>query len=291
MRTIVSAGSALLFLCNFAFADVIGSARNVVRDVKGRLSGVDRIISVGDEVLANEIVRTGPNSATQLQFLDQTNITVGAGSTVVLDKFVYNPDKSAQTTVIKVTQGAIRFVSGRSSPENFTIQTTSATIGIRGTDVTVVCDEKKVCSVVVSSGDVLVCPEVRAGLNGRTIPSLCRNLVRLDPTHNFTSVSSGGKTTGAQSVSATTVSNLNNAVATGQPGVTTASLNSQAGPAAASGPDAGANAGKAAANPDKASTVEADNKYAGDGTNGSSANSFVLTPVTSGGAGGGPVSQ
>ena len=256
-----------------ALAAVIGSAQSVTKEVNGRISGAERAINPGDQVVSDEAVRTGAGSATRLKFLDDTEITIGAGSTIVLDKFVFNPDKTAQSTVIKVTKGTFRFVTGQSSPENFTLQTGVATIGIRGTDVTIVCDSAGQCSVVVTSGNVLVCPKIQRGLDGRTISQFCPEAVKLDKTNNFTTVSSGGKTTGAQQVSPAAVSSLNNAIASGQPGITTSGLSNQAtgGNAPAPGTPAGQNAN--------------------DQTGKSDPQTFVLTPVTGGGTGSGPVSQ
>ena len=288
MRILPALLTAAILASSAAHAASIGTAASVTKLVNGKISGADRVINLGDEVVANEQVRTGPDSATRLNFLDNTSVTIGAGSSVTLDKFVYNPDKSAQSTVIKMAKGSMRFVTGQSSPENFTLQTSTATIGIRGTDVTIVCDANQKCSIAVTDGNVLVCPKVEDRLNGRSIPALCPNLVSLDRTSNFTTVSPGGKTSGPQSVPASTVASLNNSVAAGQPGINTTSLSSQAtaAPAAPVAP-----AGTSATN----DTKPADSKTADPANNDAGAkpadsNNFTVIPVTSGGPGGGAVS-
>ena len=53
-------------------------------------------------------------------------------STVVLDKFIYDPESGADEVVLKVTKGALRFISSGSGNKNVIIKTPSALMGIRG---------------------------------------------------------------------------------------------------------------------------------------------------------------
>ena len=57
-------------------------------------------------------MRTGDSGQADLQFNDRSNLSVGPNSTVQLDKFVYDPNKSAGTVAVEATRGSFRFVTG-----------------------------------------------------------------------------------------------------------------------------------------------------------------------------------
>ena len=49
----------------------------------------------------------------QVTFSDDTVLTLGAEANVVVDSYVYDPDRGAGTTILQATKGAFRFASGR----------------------------------------------------------------------------------------------------------------------------------------------------------------------------------
>ncbi len=111
----------------------IGSASSIRNQVTGAVSGATSAIAVGGNVYQNEIVRTGDDALARLVFLDETNLSVGPRSEVTLDRFVYNPARSAGSVVVRTGQGVFRFVTGSQRPQNYRIETPIATIGVRGT--------------------------------------------------------------------------------------------------------------------------------------------------------------
>jgi hypothetical protein len=197
----------------------IGEATTARNEVTGTLGDLVRAISTGDSVSGNEIVRTGSNSAALLKFLDDSNLSIGASSTVVLDRFVYDPNGGADSAVINLTRGAMRFVTGHSDPSRFEIRTQVATLGIRGTDFVVLCDGSERCAVVVAKGIVKVCPRP-------DLPVDCETAYDLDGIENFTIVAGNGDNSGAMSISPRLVSAVVHAVATGQDGLTIAKIES-----------------------------------------------------------------
>jgi hypothetical protein len=94
----------------------IGNATNTKNSVQGVVGSNTQNLSKGSELYANETVRTGGDSA-DLQFIDQSNLTVGPISEIRLDKFVYDPSGSAGSVVIQATRGAFRFVTGSQEEE------------------------------------------------------------------------------------------------------------------------------------------------------------------------------
>src|SRR5262249_4343733 len=96
-------------------------------------AGSGRALSPGASVFESETVRTGSESIAQLLFLDQTTLSVGPRSEVVLDRFVYDSSRSTGDVILSATRGAFRFVSGSQNPLSYKINTPAATIGVRGT--------------------------------------------------------------------------------------------------------------------------------------------------------------
>jgi opacity protein-like surface antigen len=136
----------------------IGSTVTIERDVSGAIEGRIRTLGVGDGIFANETIRTANSSAAQLQFLDQTKISMGPSAAVVLDRFVYNPDRTARQATVEVTTGAARWVSGSLSlPGAHQVRTPHAIIGIRGTIFDLLVEPRRTI-VTLREGLIVVCP-------------------------------------------------------------------------------------------------------------------------------------
>ena len=89
-------------------------------------------VGLGDQI------QTATASVLQILLLDRSNFTVGANARVTIDRFVYDPNRSASAVGASVAKGAFRFISGRSihnMPGQTAITTPVASIGVRGTMV------------------------------------------------------------------------------------------------------------------------------------------------------------
>lgn len=118
-----------------ANASRIGTAAAVRNQVTATQASQERRLSAGNPVFQNERIRTAPDSVTQLLFADQTTLSVGPRSEITLDRYVYDPNRSAGDVAVSLTSGALRFVSGRQDPSSYQVRTPVATIGVRGTIV------------------------------------------------------------------------------------------------------------------------------------------------------------
>jgi hypothetical protein len=93
----------------------------------------ERVLRVGIDVQANERVTTRADDRAHLVFLDGTSLSVGPNSVLMIDKYVYDPDRKVGEMTISTTRGVFRFVGGAiSKGTEVQIKTPSATIGIRG---------------------------------------------------------------------------------------------------------------------------------------------------------------
>lgn len=84
----------------------------------------------------HDLITTHANSQMQLTFEDKTVITLGSES--VLDIKEYLNDTQNPKAKFKFTQGTFKTITGqigKKAPENFNLETKTATIGIRGTTV------------------------------------------------------------------------------------------------------------------------------------------------------------
>ncbi len=93
----------------------------------------ERVLRIGIDVQANEVVTTHGNDRAHLVFLDGSSLTVGPNARLTIDKFVYDPNTKTGELAVTASQGVLRFVGGRISKTSpVTINTPSGTIGIRG---------------------------------------------------------------------------------------------------------------------------------------------------------------
>jgi hypothetical protein len=111
----------------------IGAANIVHNQVAGNLpTGTVKIIQ-GDAVFSDEGVQTDASSSAKLILRDNTNITVGPNSSVKLDRFVYSGPAQAGAIVVNLAKGTFRFATGNAEKQAYTINTPTATLGVRGT--------------------------------------------------------------------------------------------------------------------------------------------------------------
>ena len=94
--------------------EAIGKATSVRPQAEGIHSGSTRTLSGGSDVYSKETVRirTGDTGQANLQFHDDINLSVGPKSSVDLEKYVYDPNKSAGTIAVQAARGSLRFVTG-----------------------------------------------------------------------------------------------------------------------------------------------------------------------------------
>ena len=109
--------------------EAIGKATSVVPQATGSHAGP---LSGGSNVYSKETIRTGQSGQADLQFKDNSNLKVGSNSSVHLDKFVYDPNKSTSAVAIQATRGTFRFVTGSQGNGSVQVKTPYGTLGVRG---------------------------------------------------------------------------------------------------------------------------------------------------------------
>lgn len=112
-------------------AQSIGNATSVRPQAQGNHGGT-RTLAGGSDVYSRETVHTGDSGQANLRFKDSTNLSVGPKSSVLLDKFVYDPNRSAASVSLKAARGSFRFVTGSQRGGSYQIKTPYGTLGVRG---------------------------------------------------------------------------------------------------------------------------------------------------------------
>ncbi len=95
--------------------------------------GGDRALSAGSSLFEDDKIVVPGSGNAQIVLNDDTKLVVGPGSTLVLDRFVFRGNGTAQKVSLKALRGTFRFITGKSNKSAYDISTSSATIGIRGT--------------------------------------------------------------------------------------------------------------------------------------------------------------
>jgi hypothetical protein len=127
---------AILFFLASTF-NVRAAAVGTVTKVQNEAQIGTTTAVVGTPVHMNDRLRTGANARLQVTFHDNTSLTLGENANVVIDRFVFNPEKSSAEVVLKATQGALRFAGGKIEDmhqKNIVLKTPYAAMAVRGTD-------------------------------------------------------------------------------------------------------------------------------------------------------------
>lgn len=99
-------------------------------------SGTASTLEVGSDVLADDILSTGPDSTLGVTLRDDTTLSMGPMGRLVVDSFAFAPAEERLGLELGLLQGTFAVVSGqiaKLAPETVAVRTPSMVIGIRGT--------------------------------------------------------------------------------------------------------------------------------------------------------------
>jgi hypothetical protein len=135
----------------------IGDAQTILNNVEGSLPTGKKVpVAQGDTVFVSEVVSSGGDSKANLVLNDKSNVTIGPGSTIKLDDFVYSGPDQHGIVALSVTNGTLRFTSGDANKRAYTIWTPTAAIGVRGTSLRIKATSTQT-QVINEDGMAIVC--------------------------------------------------------------------------------------------------------------------------------------
>jgi hypothetical protein len=94
----------------------------------------------GQPIFEADIVKTGADGRLGITLKDDTRVSLGPGTEVRVNRFVYAPAEGRLGLVLGVVRGAMAYVSGRIAklaPDSVRLETPAAVMGVRGTTLAV----------------------------------------------------------------------------------------------------------------------------------------------------------
>ena len=122
--------------------DAVGSpTAGMVKGVSGRAvlerGGTEVALAPGSDVRVGDTLRTGANGAIGIALTDDTLLTIGANSELVLNAYAFDSTTQDGNLLASVWRGTVAFVTGliaKKAPENVRVQTRTVVLGVRGTE-------------------------------------------------------------------------------------------------------------------------------------------------------------
>lgn len=119
--------------------------------------GESQTLVVGADIHVGDTIQTGETGSAQLLFTDETRIVVGSNATLLIDSALFRSDGTAEKFAVSLTRGAFRFASGKSDSSAYSLQTPTATLGVRGTEFDIYVDEDGLTWLALMDGEVSMC--------------------------------------------------------------------------------------------------------------------------------------
>lgn len=140
--------SLFLFIASTALhaEDAIGFVKTVSGTAAVLNQGKAVKAELGTPIYMNSTLKTASKSAMGITFKDNTVISFGSNTEVIIDEFLYAPGKDQLAINAKITKGTMEYVSGvvaKLKPEAVSIKTPTGTIAVRGTHFMVKVDDVK----------------------------------------------------------------------------------------------------------------------------------------------------
>ena len=146
-RDIRARVSAIILLFSSLLLSTVGHADYVVGVLKfaygnvtiASSTGETREAEKGEDIMKDELIVTGAGSIAIVQLKDDSRMTLRPHSKFRVSQLNMNDDGSSdsQSVVLNLLRGGLRLVTGligKANPKGYRINTTVATIGIRGTE-------------------------------------------------------------------------------------------------------------------------------------------------------------
>ncbi len=121
---------------NATDSPAVGAVDKVENDAKVVSGDIVTPGIIGALVHLRDELRTGPEGRLKVIFRDDTVLTLGEKASVIVDRYVYDPDQNVGETVLQAAKGAFLFASGRIKElkqHKIAVSTPAADIGVRGT--------------------------------------------------------------------------------------------------------------------------------------------------------------
>lgn len=127
-----------------AAQDTIGIVRNLGGQATITREGQVFPAVVGTRLLEGDTLMTGSNGSMGVILRDNSTLSIGPGSSLVVRSFLFSPAEGKLGLLIRLSKGTMAYLSGligKLAPESARFETPVASIGIRGTRFAVRLDD------------------------------------------------------------------------------------------------------------------------------------------------------
>ena len=149
---------SLLFLAMTLFAKDIGVVTGLNGSATVTRDGSKVAVNLGMKLQEKDMVKTLGNAKVQIIFEDETIITIGKNSEFSIEEYLFD-EIEEPSLEFGLLRGAMRTITGKIgkiAPEKFAVKTKTATIGIRGTNFTIVQRENSEVIIYCTYGAISV---------------------------------------------------------------------------------------------------------------------------------------
>jgi hypothetical protein len=140
MRHLAIGVMCAVFIICIATSAAADDPAGIVKTVKGAASIMrqEKVTPAagGQKIFKGDTVKTGPDGSLGIIFEDDTLLSLGPNSEVIINEYVFAPAHGNMSIVIRMLKGTAAYLSGiiaKLSPQSVKFETPTATLGVRGT--------------------------------------------------------------------------------------------------------------------------------------------------------------
>lgn len=149
----------LLLILQLTAKDKVGKVIAVEGNVRAIPDGAEeRVLKRGSVIFTDELIKVATSSKIQISFTDGSLLNLIPDTEFRVDTYKFK-SRGANEYSGRVVTGGLRYLSGeiaKSNPEGTSIQTPTATLGIRGTVLDILVTAGCALAVGCESGNVIV---------------------------------------------------------------------------------------------------------------------------------------
>ena len=177
-----------------AALEASGQVIAVVRDTAASGPAGDRALAVKGPVYSGDLIKTNRRGTAQILFADNTRMVIGPNSQVAVDDFVFSGSSKASTFAIDALRGSFRFITGASAKNVYSINTPTATIGVRGTAFDGHVAKDGTTTIAMWHGAVRLCDKAESRRHCVDISGTC-SMIQIAPHADFNRINNVYKRT------------------------------------------------------------------------------------------------
>ncbi|OGR39485.1 MAG: hypothetical protein A2051_02745 [Desulfovibrionales bacterium GWA2_65_9] len=117
--------------------NIAGSVKSITGQAQvARVGAAPAPLKPGERIFEKDVLTTDAAGSLGLIMRDNSTVSMGPGSRLVVERFLFAPEKGALASILRVGKGSAACITGeiaKLSPDAVQVLTPTATIGIRGT--------------------------------------------------------------------------------------------------------------------------------------------------------------